>query len=220
MSKIEKVGFACIFYSLFAMASTIAVPGQEEYDFGDAPDTGQGTGIGNYQTILANGGAYHNIVSNAPYFDDGLKTDQPDPELDGQPTANADGDDNNGAKPDDEDSITFGELYAGLSGTITIRVYGGGFVDAWIDLNADGDWVDAGELIHSGWLPQGENPIVIYIPSGTATGTTYARFRINSQGAGLPPTGGPAIDGEVEDYKLIIEEEPQVDWGDNLYQDF
>jgi len=195
---------------------------EEEYDFGDAPDTGPGTGTGNYQTLLSDSGAYHTIVSNAPYFDDGSQTDQPDPEPNGQPTTNADGDDNNGITPDDEDGIIFGTLYPGYPVTVTIGVDDGmagsaagqAWVDAWIDFNADGDWVDAGETIHSGWLPQGPNPITISVPLSAAGLTTYARFRINSGGTALPPTGGPAIDGEVEDYKLTIEEEVLVDWGD------
>src|SRR5204862_711830 len=33
-------------------------------DFGDAPDTGTGTGTGNYQTTAADGGASHIIVAN------------------------------------------------------------------------------------------------------------------------------------------------------------
>ncbi|MDF7824046.1 GEVED domain-containing protein [Pontiellaceae bacterium B12227] len=194
----------------------------EEFDFGDAPDTGQGTGSGNYETLLADNGAFHNIVAGTPFFDDGTLSDFPDAETDGQPTTPADGDDLNGARPDDEDGIVFGTLIPGQNGTVTITVddgiggfgAGGGYVDAWIDFNADGDWVDSGEQIHSGWLAQGANPITFMVSA--SPGTTYARFRINSQSAGLPPTGGPAVDGEVEDHLVTIEEEqlPEFDWGD------
>jgi hypothetical protein len=196
---------------------------QLPYDFGDAPDAVQGTSPGDYQTILADNGAYHAIVAGAPYFDDGTQTDQPDAEADGQPTANADGDDLNGAKPDDEDGILIPLLIAGQAGTVTITVddgagglgAGGGFVDAWIDFNADGDWTDPGEQICSGWLVQGANPVGFAVPAGAAPGQTFARFRINSTAAGLLPTGGPAQDGEVEDHPVIIEQEPQqLDFGD------
>ena len=39
--------------------------------------------------------------------------------------------------------------------------------------------------------------------AGAAAGDTYARFRLSSTGA-LTPTG-PANDGEVEDYKVLVQ---------------
>ncbi|WP_372846914.1 GEVED domain-containing protein [Pontiella sp.] len=196
---------------------------EESHDFGDAPDTAAGAGPGNYETLAADNGAYHLILPQAPYFDDGTQTDPPDGEPDGQPDINAKGDDTNGLSPDDEDGISIPVLTAGQAGTVTITVDDGtggsgtmgGYVDAWIDYNADGIWGPA-EKIVNGWLPQGPNPIVINVPSGATPGQTFARFRINSQAAGLLPTGtwptGTVPDGEVEDYELTIE--PQQDWGD------
>ncbi|MDD5707582.1 MAG: GEVED domain-containing protein [Kiritimatiellae bacterium] len=184
----------------------------ETLDFGDAPDPAGGTAPGDYQTRLADNGASHFIVAGAPYFDDGTKTDAPDPEVDGQPDPNALGDDNGGAAPDDEDGIVINPLTVGQPGSVTITVddgaggggAGGGYVDAWIDFNADGDWTDSGEKIVGGWLPQGVNAIAFTVPAGAAVGQTFARFRINSKSAGLLPTGGPAIDGEVEDHVAWI----------------
>jgi hypothetical protein len=192
----------------------------EPYDFGDAPDTGQGTGPGNYETKLLDNGAYHMILPQGPYFDDGSKSDQPDGEPDGQPNANAKGDDNDylSLPNDDEDGIFIPVLTVGQAATVTITVddggsgTGGAYVDAWIDYNADGDWIDANEQIVSGWLTQGPNPVVVNVPAGANIGQTFARFRINSSSAGLLPTGGPAQDGEVEDYEVTIELEK--DWGD------
>ena len=66
-------------------------------DFGDAPDPLYST-AGEYPTLLANDGARHNI--GGPY----LGSIAPDAETDGQPDADALGDDNNGI--DDEDGVT------------------------------------------------------------------------------------------------------------------
>ncbi len=179
---------------------------QDELDWGDAPDRP-------YPTLNASGGANHFIVAGAPYFDDGSQTDQPDPEPDGQPDPNAMGDDNDGN--DDEDGIIIPVLTAGQPGSVTITVAGGaagGYVDAWIDFNGNGVW-EASERIYSGWMLQGPNPVSFIVPLGFS-GQTFARFRINSQAAGLPPTGG-AQDGEVEDHEVFIEEEQEeLDWGD------
>ena len=156
-------------YDEVVYATFIANPANSEdgFDFGDAPDTGAGTGSGNYETFQADNGAYHYIIPGAPYFDDGSQFDFPDPEPDGQPTPAADGDDTNDGN-DDEDGIVFSApLFAGQPGSVTITVDDGAgglgagqaWVDAWIDLNGNGDWWDAGEQIYSGWLPQGANNI-------------------------------------------------------------
>ncbi len=196
-------------------------PGEpEQYDFGDAPDGAQGTGPGDYQTLLADNGAHHNIVAGAPYFDDGSQTDQPDAEPDGQPDPNAKGDDMLDGNDDEDGIVIPAALVAGTANSITITVDDGmggsgagqAWVDAWIDFNADGDWTDAGEKIQGGMLPQGPQIISFNVPIGAAIGSTFARFRINSGGA-LLPTGGPAQDGEVEDLEVWIEE-PLLDWGD------
>ena len=71
----------------------------QDYDFGDAPDTGVGTGTGNYNTTLADNGPRHAIVANLRL---GAAVDA---EVDGQPTTGATGDDTDGATPDDEDGV-------------------------------------------------------------------------------------------------------------------
>lgn len=199
---------------------------QEEYDFGDAPDTGQGTSTGNYETKKLDNGAYHTIVANAPFFDDGSFSDQPDPEPDGQPDPNAKGDDNDILYPsagDDEDGIAWPTpLVAGQNSSVNITVddgwggggAGGAYVYAWIDFNGDGDWTDSGEQIQNGWLVQGLHSIPFTVPASATTGPTFARFRITSSQTALLPTGGPAPDGEVEDHEVNIEEPETFDWGD------
>jgi len=145
------------------------------------------------------------LLPFAPYMGVGS-----DLELDGQPTANADGDDNDGN--DDEDGVIFYTLYAGDTGEVDIDMIqtpDPGYLNAWIDFNQDGDWDDAGEQIFTDeYLTDGiiHYGLTFSIPPGALLGDTYARFRINSQG-GLTYTGA-ADDGEVEDYKVTLEEMP------------
>ncbi|MDD5134164.1 MAG: GEVED domain-containing protein, partial [Phycisphaerae bacterium] len=167
-------------------------------DFGDAPDNAAAPG---YPTLLPNG-ARHTIV--AGMFLGGSV----DAEADGQPTANADGDDLNPlAVPDDEDGVTFAAtLIPGQAATVNVVASVPGILDAWVDFNIDGSWMEAGDQIApSVPLVVGNNPITFNVPATATPGTTYARFRFSSIG-GLTPSG-LAPDGEVEDYTVTIERE-------------
>jgi hypothetical protein len=111
----------------------------EHLDFGDAPDPA-------YPTLLVSNGARHTI-SPGLYLGSGI-----DPEADGQPSAKADGDDQNtfypGAPfpPGDEDGVLLPSVItAGQSFTIQVTSSGTGVLNAWLDFNIDGDWADAGE---------------------------------------------------------------------------
>ena len=167
-------------------------PPAEEMDFGDAPRP--------YPTLLTNDGARHKIVPSGPWLGDA--GDSPDPEADGQPDFWAFGDDSRDGN-NDERGVSGLQLSRGKSVTISVYVSGGGgYVDAWIDFNKNGNWNDPDEQVHSGWLPDGDNPISVTTPSNSTIGLTYSRFRISSLG-GLAPTG-PADDGEVEDHSVWI----------------
>jgi uncharacterized repeat protein (TIGR01451 family) len=175
--------------------TTVNVP---VLDYGDAPDT--------YATSIASGGPSHFAFS--PFFM-GLLVD---PEPDGQPSLLADGDDLDILFPslgDDEDGVTLPPVLT-LGGAATAIVDGGllgGFLDAWIDFDGSGVFDDPAERITPlpGLLlfPGPGNPVSFAVPTGALPGTTYARFRLSSLG-GLPPTGGSAPDGEVEDYEVEI----------------
>jgi hypothetical protein len=158
-------------------------------DFGDAPAP--------YPTRLADDGARHQIVGN--FF---LGKTPTDVDFDGQPTALADGDDNDGT--DDEDGVVFNtSLVGGFGGTLTVTASASGRLDAWIDFNQDGDWNDAGEQIFtSKLLNSGENVLTVNVPGTALPGATFARFRLSGSG-NLRPTG-PAADGEVEDHRVTI----------------
>ncbi|MBN1893087.1 T9SS type A sorting domain-containing protein [bacterium] len=164
-----------------------------ELDFGDAPD---GVSFAGYPTLLPSG-AHH--VIGGPWFGD--DKDSPDPETNGQPHAGALGDDSDGN--DDENGMTIPVLLAGYPASISIRVHGGGVVNAWIDFNSDKTW-QAAEQIVNGFLPDGTHTITFSVPGAALLGQTFARFRINSIGA-LGPTGF-AADGEVEDHAVHIRE--------------
>jgi hypothetical protein len=164
-------------------------------DFGSAPQS-----LG-YPSRLSANGARHEIV---PGFQlgDRINVDVDGPQFpeDVDPAI------------DDNDGVVFGNIIRGYETTITVTARGitaarPGYLDAWIDFNADGDWADAGEQILSSYeLVNGENVITINIPNNAALGETYARFRYSSTG-GLAPTGF-APDGEVEDYQITIGSSP------------
>ena len=175
---------------------------EEQLDWGDAPESTIGL-PGLYQTTFNFNGARHPL--GQMWLGD--KTDNTDPDRDGQPDPQAIGDDTYDGN-DDEDGVQIPDLVQGVANTIIVEVNGiGGVLDAWIDYNGDRVWQDPGERIAGGvFLAPGLHPIPVTAPVGSVVGQTFARFRISHNG-GLPPVGlGPA--GEVEDHEVIIEERP------------
>ncbi|MFW6155545.1 MAG: GEVED domain-containing protein [Planctomycetota bacterium] len=170
-----------------------------EIDWGDAPDRP-------YPTLAVNNGASH-IISGGLFL--GATVD-PDP--DGQPTAAADGDDNDGN--DDEDGITFGGVFRpGATVPVTVTASAPGLLQGWIDFNGNGSWADLGEQVFVDVpLVAGPNALTITVPASSILGSTVARFRFSSaKGLGFT---GQARDGEVEDYRIHIDEPLNIDWGD------
>jgi hypothetical protein len=181
--------------------------GALEYDWSDAPDS---VDVPGYPTLSANSGANHVIAG--PWLGD--EKDSPDAEPDGQPESTALGDDSDGN--DDENGVTVPPLIRGETADISLDVRGGsGIVQGWIDFNGDGTW-EAAEEIYSGFLTNGPHIISFSVPTDAVLGQTFARFRISRDG-GLGPDG-PALDGEVEDYAVVIEDAPDnikwVQWPD------
>ena len=165
-------------------------------DFGDLPDTGAGTGSGNYNTNSFDNGPSHLIVSGL-YLGTSVDDDS-----NGQPTSISDGDDNDGN--DDDDGVTFvTPLNAGDPATINVVASQAGFLNAWVDYNGDGDFDDAGEQIATDLaVAAGSNNLNITVPL-TATAILHSRFRFtsNDPSGALGPTGSWP-NGEVEDYVL------------------
>ncbi|MEX1309597.1 MAG: DUF11 domain-containing protein [Candidatus Sulfomarinibacteraceae bacterium] len=168
----------------------------EDLDYGDAPDP-------TYPTVLASNGARH-AIDGTTYLGAAV-----DAENDGQPTADADGDDLDGT--DDEDGVVFTSgLGIGLTAFLEVEASTIGLLNAWVDTNGDGDWDDAGEQVFTDEpLVSGTNPLSFTVPQAAVPGTGFARFRFDSSG-GLS-YDGPAFDGEVEDHSIVIQE---IDFGD------
>ncbi len=177
------------------------------YDYGDLADTNNGSG--SYPTNLNNGGEgvgpSHKIV-------DGLKIGNTiDAEGDGQPSTLADGDDNNGTSPDDEDGVTLPAFNTGNTAIVPVKVMNMTANDAkltmFIDFNNNKSLTDAGEMT-SITVPSGTNSTLnmsIAVPVNAATNTNLGvRFRLSTDATiSMLPTGA-APDGEVEDYITSI----------------
>ncbi len=180
-------------------------------DWGDAPDT--------FGTSMAASGPAHVIVMG---YQLGSANDT---EPDGQPTAGADGDDTD-ADGDDEDGVDFGvagpmaaacstgnPLVVTLDDTAGV---GTASLDGWIDFNGDGAFDHPAEHLFAGTsapLAVGANNMTFDVPCDVVPNAGAARFRLSSAG-GLMPTdaaGGPAADGEVEDYAFEVK---GIDLGD------
>lgn len=181
-------------------------------DLGDLPDTGAGSGTGNYQTLLADGGAVHPII--AGLFMGNLV----DAEADGQPTVTASGDD--AATSDDEDGVDTASLtfVVGQSGSVNVVATNQTGSDArlcgFIDFDQDGSFLPGSEA-SSVSVPSGSNGVTFQLPFtkplNTPSGPTFARFRLSTDTAGACAVAGLASNGEVEDYVVSVR---RVDLGD------
>jgi hypothetical protein len=166
-------------------------PGQQ-FDWGDAPDP-------NYPTLQASNGAYHVIVPGI-FLGGGV-----DAEVNGQPAPDARGDDYGGS--DDEDGVTFiTPIMPGQQASVEVLASSAGYLDAWIDFDADGSWTQASDQIFTSEpILAGSNILSFQVPASIAINIdTYARFRFSS--AGALAQDGPAQDGEVEDYHILLGE--------------
>jgi PKD repeat protein len=168
---------------------------EDSLDFGDAQDP-------TYPTLFQNNGARHIIKSNI-YLGSSVDADP-----NGQPDGNALGDDNDGN--DDDDGVLWSWLLLGDENDILVDASATGYLNAWLDLNLDGDWSDSGEQIFSDEsLTAGSNLLKLTIPTSSTPGNSTARFRF-SKSSGLSYIG-LAPDGEVEDRKMKI---MLADYGD------
>ncbi|PZD70358.1 hypothetical protein C1752_13893 [Acaryochloris thomasi RCC1774] len=168
----------------------------DDNDFGDAPDT-YGT-----DTDITVGGipASHLISANLH-----LGTVAPDLEADGQPTSNADGDDNNGTAPDDEEGVNFIGNSTSYSATVRVTNTTGedAYLAGWIDFNQDGTF-QASEGVVATVADNDTTATLTWTNlSGLAAGDTYyARLRINDAPLTTSDFNGGGSNGEVEDYQV------------------
>jgi hypothetical protein len=185
-------------------------PPPESYDFGDAPESSLAV---LYRTRLANNGPRHRIVQG---FHLGRTVDA---ENDGQPNADATGDDANPAGQDDEDGVQFATPFEpGKPATLLVTSSADGVLDAWFDVNRANGFEASERLINRFSLLPGVNSIVVNVPAGAVPGETFARFRLSREGVDTPDhpsRTAPVPDGEVEDYRFtIVAREEALDFGD------
>lgn len=191
----------------------VSITPPDQLDWGDAPDTSSGAGPGDYNTLGSNNGPSHSVVANLSIGD------LIDAENDGQPTANANGDDTTNA--DDEDGVTIPTLVENQDGIITVNVTNltgeAAVLYCWIDFNANGVF-ETSERVSAN-VPTGANDVDVTLNFGAVpalgVNQTFARCRLSSDPAAAEPLG-PAQGGEVEDHVVTISTGPSqtLDWGD------
>lgn len=170
-------------------------------DLGDAPDSGAGTGTGNYNTNLSDNGPRHLLFGASGLISD--PTGAPKVflgtgvtgELSALQNATATGDTDNGV-------VGLPSLNPGSTQNFTVNSTGvNAILNYFFDFNRDGDFGDAGESFTT-TLTSTSQSVSVTVPAGASAGASFARFRISSAG-GLTAVG-PANDGEVEDYQVTI----------------
>ena len=185
-------------------------------DLGDAPDTAAGVGTGNYETLIANGGASHTIISTLKI---GATTDT-DSGLLQDINASVDDSTNTGSV-DDEDGVTLGTLTtASTTYTATVNVTNttgsNTTLVGWVDFNKNGVFENTAAESQLVVVPNNAAPQDIVLNwSGFAAptaGNTYARFRLSDGALTTSTPNGAVGNGEVEDY--IIPITLPTDYGD------
>jgi hypothetical protein len=157
--------------------------GNWTWDYGDAPTS--------YGVTRSQNGAKH-VVAIGVHLGADVSRD-----TDGKPGSLA-------ALDEYDDGVQFQTtLQTGNVATVWITASTAGVINAWLDLNLDGDWADFGEqIIVDEPVIGGINSLSFQVPSTAFSGQSYARFRFNTTG-GLTHLG-VADDGEVEDYAVAI----------------
>jgi hypothetical protein len=150
----------------------------EEMDFGDAPEP-------IYPTLLP-AGARHR--ASPLWLGAGV-----DYESNGQPI------DRDGG---DEAGVAIPPLVIGSSVTLLITSSAGGLLNAWLDYDGIAGWSSGEQVFTNLPVTVGTHPYPLNIPAIAVPGPSWLRFRVSTTG-GLAP-GGPAIDGEVEDYRVSL----------------
>ena len=112
-----------------------------------------------------------------------------------------------------DDGVVVGTLRQTKAATATVTVAGtGGRLQAWLDWNHDGDFLDAGEQVATNLADNGTGDsnaatgtigLSFTVPAAAVLGSTFSRFRWSTQ-TGLDPFALIGHDGEVEDYVSTV----------------
>lgn len=175
-----------------ANLNTVDFGYSNKIDFGDLPDS--------YGTRAASNGPRHFIKGVT------LGSSATDPEADGILTDAANGDDQNGATPDDETGVSLGQVMtAGQTANLKVTASAAGVLNAWADWNRNGSFETEEQIFKNQVLVAGLNKLTAAIPTDTQAGAVGFRFRVtDSTGQGGDSATGYASSGEVEDYRLQV----------------
>jgi len=191
-------------------------------DFGDLPEMPQGE---MFPTTIANNGPTHTVpdptlTPEIPLIYLGPSVDI---DVDGQPAAMANGDDNNGT--DDENGIrVLSPMVPGSESCVEVisNVPAGtiAYLQGWIDWNGNGKF-DANEQVTTDRALVSGNGVVtkvcFNVPADATfnEGMAFMRWRISTiRGLGFT---GQAPDGEVEDYKVNLAKIGNLVWNDENF---
>lgn len=177
-------------------------------DYGDAPDAAPGTGPGNYNTTLGDGGASHSISPN-------LKLGANAPDADSGTLQNVDAlADDADQTPDDEEGVTLPNTLrvdsTTYSATVTVTNTIGTptTLVGWIDFNRNGIFEASEGRLQT--VADNVNNGTVTLTwtglSGLTKGDTYARFRLSNSSLTTGTPTGFLGSGEVEDYKINIDD--------------
>jgi uncharacterized repeat protein (TIGR01451 family) len=170
-------------------------------DLGDAPDT--------YGTTITSSGARHGVSG----YDESTGTAPLmlgatiDPELDGFPTPDGLGDDEDALA--DEDGVT-GPILRKIGEQTTVTVTATNNTAAvatlagWIDLNGNGVFDPAERVTVAVPANSGAATYTLTFAVGTVSADTMARFRLFSGAVADPLPTGPVSGGEVEDHLVVF----------------
>lgn len=172
-------------------------------DFGDAPNS--------YGTLLANNGPRH-LLDNRIIIGRTI-----DGEPNGQPvTAGADANGINGDGLDEDGFTTLPTLTTAsttysLNVPVTNTTGTTAKLAGWVDFNKNGVFDPSEGVVVN--VPNGATTATLNWTgiSNLTAGITYARLRLTTDNLTTSTTGGASINGEVEDYSLIIQ--PSYDLG-------
>jgi hypothetical protein len=157
------------------------------FDFGDATDE--------LNTTLSHNGALHLIRHDV------VLGQTVDAEDDGQPHPEAKGDDGNGSA--DEEGVAFlTDLVPGNMARAAATVSAKGYLNAWLDINRNGKWEPREHAVNNLELEAGNRVVEYPVVDDAVPGESVMRFRFSTR---LDVwVKGFAIDGEVEDYGVVI----------------
>lgn len=208
------VYFSATYFASFNDA-TMCPTAVLQVDYGDAPDLGAGNGPGNYNTLLAQNGPRHELISEL--YLGARVTAEPD----AYQNIDASGDDIPLGVQDDGMNLPLPALspsagFYTLDALVTNHTGITAYLYGWVDFDQNGLF-ELSEAASVQTVPPATEvqtiPLTFTVPTGVSLqpGHTFARLRLTT----LALTGsdatvqdlrsvGPAPDGEVEDYILTV----------------